>query len=83
MKWIQDLATGELIPADQYRRRLEALHYVQADLAPYQSMITWRPIEGRKAHREHLAAHGCREVEPSEAPSWMRERQYERRHRND
>lgn len=79
-RYIQDRITGRLVPAEEYRRPVEPLHFIQPDMPAYQSMITWGPVDGRKAHREHLKIHGCRQVEPSEKPAWMREKEYERRH---
>lgn len=40
---------------------------VIADYAPYTCPITGKLIEGRAAHRENLAQHGCRVLEPGEA----------------
>ena len=39
---------------------------IQPDFAPYNCPITGRLIDGRKAHRENLARHGCRVLEAGE-----------------
>lgn len=50
---------------------------VLGDYAPYQCPITGKLIEGRKAHRENLAQHGCRILEPGETDSYVRSRRRE------
>ena len=39
---------------------------IQPDFAPYNCPITGKLIDGRKAHRENLARHGCRVLEAGE-----------------
>lgn len=39
---------------------------IQPDLSPYNCPITGKLIDGRKAHRENLARHGCRVLEAGE-----------------
>ncbi|MBF0157489.1 MAG: hypothetical protein HQL57_09930 [Magnetococcales bacterium] len=40
---------------------------VRSDYAPYDCPITGQVIEGRRAHRENLARHGCRLLEAGES----------------
>lgn len=47
---------------------------VVTDYAPYTCPITGKLIEGRAAHRENLAQHGCRVLEPGEADQAARAR---------
>lgn len=46
-------------------RRIAAPRIV-ADYAGYSCPITGAWVEGRKSHRENLAKHGCRVLEPGE-----------------
>lgn len=39
---------------------------VRGDYAPYECPITGKWIEGRRAHEENLARHGCRVIESGE-----------------
>lgn len=39
---------------------------ISSDYAAYDCPITGRPVEGRAAHRENLARHGCRILEAGE-----------------
>lgn len=48
---------------------------VLGDYAPYDCPITGKRIEGRKAHLENLAEHGCRVLEAGEKEQVMRQRQ--------
>ncbi len=43
-----------------------ALPYIASDIAPYQSMVSGKTIDGRAAQREDLKRNGCRLVDPSE-----------------
>jgi hypothetical protein len=47
-------------------RRAEALHFIQPDLPGYESPVTGKWIEGRKARREDLRRHNCRPYEGRE-----------------
>jgi putative FmdB family regulatory protein len=49
-------------------RQLSAPRIV-ADYAPYTCPISGKLISGRAAHRENLAEHGCRVLEPGETTS--------------
>lgn len=55
-------------------RQLSAPRVVP-DYAPYTCPITGKMIAGRVAHRENLAAHGCRLYEPGEKEAAQRFRQ--------
>jgi putative FmdB family regulatory protein len=46
-------------------RQLSAVR-IAPDFDRYQCPITGKSIEGRAAHRENLARHGCRILEPGE-----------------
>lgn len=50
---------------------------VLGDYAGYSCPITGAWIEGRKAHRENLAKHGCRLLEPGEKEEGLRRRRKE------
>lgn len=45
---------------------------VIGDVPAYRSVITGETIEGRSAHREHLAKHGCEEVGNEGHPSTLK-----------
>jgi hypothetical protein len=45
---------------------------VRGDFSAYECPITGNWIEGRKAHRENLAKHGCRILEPGETAAAAR-----------
>lgn len=62
-KYIQHRETGELIPAEQYRRTVRS-HFVRGDVEGYKCPITGTWIDGRKAHRNNLARHDCVEYDP-------------------
>lgn len=57
-RYVYDSASKELveIPA----RHSQALHFIQPDLPGYQSPVTGKWIEGRKARREDLLRTGSR-----------------------
>jgi len=40
--------------------------FVQGNYAPYECPVTGKMIDGRKAHEENLARHGCRILESGE-----------------
>lgn len=50
----------------QPRQRQISAPRVVADYTPYNCPITGKLVEGRRAHRENLARHGCRVLEPGE-----------------
>lgn len=45
-----------------YGSKFGAGPQVVGDLKPYKSMITGEMVDGRTRHRDHLKAHGCREI---------------------
>jgi hypothetical protein len=47
-------------------RRAQALHFIQPDLPGYESPVTGKWVEGRKARREDLLRTGCRPYEGRE-----------------
>lgn len=47
---------------------------IRPDYAGYQCPITDKWIEGRRAHEENLARHGCRVLEPGETSEFQRRR---------
>lgn len=59
-------AEGEVVDLpDRRARRLGGsgrTMLVISDIDPYRSVIDGSVIGGRRAHRDHLRAHGCREV---------------------
>lgn len=55
------------------RRILDAPR-VAPDLEGYDCPITGKRIEGRRAHEENLARHGCRVFEPGEREAHARRR---------
>lgn len=50
---------------------------VRGDYAGYECPVTGKWIEGRKAHKENLARHGCRVLEPGETQALTRRRKAE------
>lgn len=60
--------------ADWMDRQISA-PMVIADYAGYDCPITGDWIEGKKAHKENLARHGCRILEPGERESLSRRKQ--------
>lgn len=61
----RDLAQSCSRCGNPSERQISAPRIV-ADYAPYTCPITGTWIEGRKAHRENLAKHGCRILETGE-----------------
>ena len=61
-RFIQDPATGKLVPYDEYRKPVRRIHMIMSDIEPYQSMASGEMIGGRAQHREHLRKHGMIEV---------------------
>jgi hypothetical protein len=66
-RYVWDPKLKELVRAQP--RRAEALHFIQADLPGYESPITGKWIEGRRARRDDLRRHGCRPYEGREQES--------------
>lgn len=58
----------------QYMTKQFSAPMVRGDYPPYECPITGRMIEGRAAHRENLARHGCRVLEPGEREQVERHR---------
>jgi hypothetical protein len=48
---------------------------VRGDYSGYTCQVTGKWVEGRKAHRENLAATGCRVLEPGEKEAVAKRRQ--------
>lgn len=47
-------------------RRSDSLHFIQPDIAPYESPVTGNIIDGRRARREDLKRNRCRPYEGRE-----------------
>lgn len=60
----RDKVTGK--PMELPEGDVIASPMVISDLPPYLSPLGTGIIDGRKARREDLARHGCREIDPSE-----------------
>lgn len=61
--WIQDPATGKLIPKGEYRRRqAPASPLIAPDLEPFVSPVDGQPIYSRRQLRDHNARHGVTNV---------------------
>ncbi len=50
-------------------QRMVTAPYVQADIQPYQSMVTGEMITSRSQHRSHLKQHGKIEVGNEQMPA--------------
>ena len=68
-RWIWDRLAMELVPAAEYYARRPAADrsdlaapMIMRDIPAYRSAVTGETIDGRRAHRDHLRAHGCIEV---------------------
>lgn len=61
-RYIQDPESGELIPAEQYVRPSQNLHFVMDDIKPYQSPLNGQMVTSRSQHRELMRRHGVIEV---------------------
>lgn len=57
-RYVYDHQTKELV--EVAARRSEALHFIQPDIPGYESPVTGKWIEGRKARREDLLRTGSR-----------------------
>lgn len=76
-KSIAALDREELCPRDGCRRPMQRIivpSQVVNDYEGYTCPITGNWIEGRTAHRENLARHGCRVLEPGEMDTAKRAR---------
>lgn len=51
--------------------------FVRGDYAAYDCPITGKRIEGRRAHEENLARHGCRVYESGETEAFLKRQQQE------
>lgn len=78
--WIYDRRSGELVPKTNYVPA--DAPQVMRDLEPYKSMHTGEMIDGRKQHRDHLRAHGLREL-GNEMETAMKRRTVEPREKLD
>ena len=67
--WVQDPETGEMVPKQEWLERQAILagtvraHAVLKDIEAFVSPIDKRVITGRKALREHNAAHGVTNIQ--------------------
>ncbi len=66
---------GKLVEDLKVQRR--NYHNVQPDIKPYWSPASNRVIDGRTQRREDLKVTGCREVDPSEKQSFMKQKEHE------
>lgn len=78
-RFIQDRITGELIPAEEYRRAAPVGPMIMPDIEPYKEVIGGTMITSRSHHREFLARNNKQEL-GNEMPAWMKEKEYERKH---
>jgi hypothetical protein len=62
---------GKLVEDVKVQRR--NFHNIQPDIKPYFSVATNRMIGSRSTRREDLKISGCREVDPSEKQSFMKQ----------
>lgn len=67
----------ECLNCGGWMNRMVSAPRVLVDYPGYTSPITGKWIEGRKAHREDLAEHGCRVFEPGEREAFLRQRHKE------
>lgn len=79
-RYIQHPETHKLIPAEEYVRPGKRGPYIQSDIAPYQCPVTGEMITSRSTRRAVMKEHNLVEV-GNEKPNWMREREYERKHK--
>lgn len=64
----------ECLKCSGYMNRQVSAPMVVGDYPPYTCPITGKLIEGRRAHIENLAKHGCRVLEPGETAAAARQR---------
>lgn len=70
MRYRYNPATGSVEEVTVEGPARPAGPFIQGDMEPYKNPTdTRKVIDGRKAHREALAAAGCRVLEPSERSS--------------
>ena len=58
MRWIQDPATGKLIPRDEYFGEKADTHYVHTGFEDFISPVDKKPITSREQLRAHHQKHG-------------------------
>lgn len=63
--------TGEVewYDPDSIPRPKQVAPHIWGDLKPYVSPVTWREVDGRRAHREDLNRAGARILEKGEGPN--------------
>lgn len=61
-RWIQDPVTHELIPAEQYRRKVDDRAFIRGDIEPFVSPIDGSVITSRSTLREHNRRHGVADM---------------------
>lgn len=69
-----DLEKVPCMRCDNPMTRMLAAPAVRGDYAGYDCPITGKRIEGKRAHQENLAKHGCRVFEPGETQEMQRRR---------
>jgi hypothetical protein len=60
--YVFDRDTMRLVPKDEFYAARVSGPMVIPDIGAYRSMCDGTMVEGRRAHREHLAKHGVVEV---------------------
>lgn len=66
---------NDLPPDDKYFGSSGPRLQIISDIPGYVSPVNGQWIDGRRARREDLARTGCREVDPSEKPAFMKREQ--------
>lgn len=56
--YVQDPATGKLVPKEEYRRQAPSAPSVLPDIEPFVSPVDGRVIGSRPTLRDHNAEHG-------------------------
>lgn len=75
---LQDLNLSQFCPhCFSAMQRLMPAPRIQCDYSGYQCPITGKWIDGKKAHKENLAKHGCRVLEAGEHEANRRRREAE------
>ena len=72
--WIQDRRTGKMIPKSERIPR-QRIHMIAPDMAPYESPVTGKMVDGKKERREDLARTGSRPYEKGELRDDLRRRE--------
>lgn len=64
---------NDLSASDPYWSQSPGIQ-IMRDIAPYQSPVSGKWISSRPERRDDLRATGCREVDPTEKPAFMRDK---------